>query len=242
MKGILTAITLALGAIVALPAQAQTFNGQTRGMVALRAGPDAGYPQVAMLPAGANVTIYGCVDDWSWCDVQWRHERGWVSAGMLDTHHSGRYYTVGVYSYDLGIPILSFIIYDYWSRHYWARPWYRQAPKWYSYRPNRPNRHIRPPVYGPRPPAYLPPVHDPRPPYHGHWPGQGRPDWGRDRNHRRDREWNRGENHHRNREWGGDRNRNEVRRPDVQQPPSQRQIQQIRRERVEQRIQRQQEK
>lgn len=185
MKAILTAITLGLGALIALPAQAQSFIGQTRGLTPLRAGPDIGYPQVAVLPGNASVRIYGCVDDWTWCDVEWANDRGWVSAGMLDTRYSGRVYTVGSSGYDIGIPILGFLIHEYWDHHYRTKHWYRDNNRWFNYRPARV---YVPPKYRPVPPIHRPPVVRPLPPVHRPIPTppvnrpvpprHDRPDWG----------------------------------------------------------------
>ncbi|WP_430390922.1 SH3 domain-containing protein [Dyella sp. 20L07] len=45
----------------------------------MRAGPDSSYPDVVMLDTGTEVSIQGCVDGWSWCDVIAGGNRGWVA-------------------------------------------------------------------------------------------------------------------------------------------------------------------
>lgn len=149
---------------------AQADTGYTTGPANLRTGPDAGYPRILTLPAGAAVEIYGCIDDWSWCDVQWRGERGWLSAGLIDYSWSGRRVGVESYGPQLGLPILVFGFDSYWSSHYRNRAWYRDRDRWQSYRPPpRPHPAPRPPSHGPsRPPnAGVP---GPRPPGdHGDW-------------------------------------------------------------------------
>jgi uncharacterized protein YraI len=49
----------------------------------MRAGPDPVYPVVAVIPINAEVTIYGCNEGRSWCDVQWGPNRGWAYAEYL---------------------------------------------------------------------------------------------------------------------------------------------------------------
>src|SRR3954471_25079429 len=52
---------------VSLAALAQ--EAYTTRTVNVRAGPDLSYPVVAGLGGGAPVQVFGCLDDWSWCDV-----------------------------------------------------------------------------------------------------------------------------------------------------------------------------
>lgn len=140
-------------------------DAYTTARVNLRTGPDAGYPRIVTLPAGERVDIYGCINDWSWCDVRWNRERGWVSAGLLDYSYQNQRYGIYDYGPQLGLPILTFVIGNYWGSHYRNRPWYRERTRWTNYRPvYRP----RPPR--PRPPQILPPrpggpsIQPPRPP------------------------------------------------------------------------------
>ena len=44
--------------------------------VNMRAGPGTEYPVVATIPAGSPITAWGCVADYSWCDVTWGGEIG----------------------------------------------------------------------------------------------------------------------------------------------------------------------
>jgi uncharacterized protein YraI len=129
----------------------------------LRAGPDVGYPSIAVLPAGTEVELYGCVDDWSWCDVETANERGWISAGLLDYDWDGQQVDVYDYGPQLSLPIVSFVFGTYWDNYYRGRPWYRQRNHWSNYHP----------VYRPRPPhrpvPHLPP-RQPRPPHHADRP------------------------------------------------------------------------
>ncbi|MFT4197612.1 MAG: SH3 domain-containing protein [Pseudoxanthomonas sp.] len=145
-----------LGALLAAAAfapaaLAQVHPGYTNRSANLRSGPDVGYPRILTLPPGAPVTIFGCVDDWSWCDVQYRGERGWLSAGLLDFDDHGRRVGVDRYGADIGLPILTFALGLYWSEHYRDRSWYRNRSRWEGYHPP-----ARRPVQPQRPVAQRP--------------------------------------------------------------------------------------
>jgi uncharacterized protein YraI len=114
-------------------------------------GPDTSYPTVAVLGPGASVEVMGCLDDWSWCDVAFADNRGWVYSPYLSYVYQG--YRVPFYSYapSFGIPIISFSLGSYWDRYYRARPWYGRRDYWASRAPV----HVRP--AGPAPQSTPPP-------------------------------------------------------------------------------------
>ncbi|MBO9716875.1 MAG: SH3 domain-containing protein [Pseudoxanthomonas sp.] len=120
----------------------------------LRTGPDSGYPPILTVPAGEAVEVLGCIDDWSWCDIYWDGERGWISAGLLEYDDSGNrvdVYDHGVYT---GWPIVTFVFGSYWHDHYRDRYWYHDRDYWQAYRPPpRPRPVYR---YPPPRPAYAP--------------------------------------------------------------------------------------
>jgi uncharacterized protein YraI len=133
---------------VSFAASAQdAFTTQT---VNVRAGPDNSYPAVAVLGTGAPVHVMGCLDDWSWCDVIFGDNRGWVYSPYLSYVYQG--YRVPFYSYApaFGIPIISFSVGSYWDRYYRGRPWYGRRDYWERRQPV----HVRP--SGPPPRASLP--------------------------------------------------------------------------------------
>ena len=80
---------VAAGALVPAAAQA-AVAGFATGNVNLRAGPSTQYPVVTTIRAGDRLTIFGCVRGYSWCDVNWRGNRGWVSSSYLDSFFDNR--------------------------------------------------------------------------------------------------------------------------------------------------------
>jgi len=125
----IAAVMICLGlTIVANPAHAA--NGFTVEAVRLRAGPDSAYPIVAHLPARARLDIYGCVEDYLWCDVSWGGIRGWMNGRYLETNFQNRDLYIIDAAPSIGVPILSFSINDYWGRYYHRRPFYRERARY----------------------------------------------------------------------------------------------------------------
>lgn len=124
-----TKAALALG-LLAVPALASAADAWTRSAVNLRTGPDADYPRIVTLRGGQPLQVYGCISDWSWCDVSSGGYRGWVSAGFLDYERNGRRVQVSVSGASLGLPVLSFVLGTYWDQHYRGKSWYAQRPQY----------------------------------------------------------------------------------------------------------------
>jgi uncharacterized protein YraI len=133
MKHILSKTLLSLSILVT--ASAYAANGYVTENVYLRAGPDPGYPSVAMLDAGTPVAIEGCVNGWSWCDVDAGGNRGWVAGEFLQDDYRGQRVLVPQYGVEIGIPIISFVFATYWQDHYRNRSWYSQRQRWSQVRP-----------------------------------------------------------------------------------------------------------
>jgi uncharacterized protein YraI len=115
---------VAAGALAPAIAQA-AVPGFATGNVNLRAGPSTDYPVVTTLRAGDRLTIFGCVRGYSWCDVNWRGNRGWVSATYLEATYAQRRVRLPAYAARIEVPIISFTVGDYFDRNYRDRPWYR---------------------------------------------------------------------------------------------------------------------
>lgn len=162
MKRLSLALFAALFAVVGTAAVAG--NAYTQGQVNLRAGPSVDYPIVMSIPPGSLLAVNGCLDDFTWCDVDWEGNHGWVYGSYLYYDYQNRRVPVLDVGAALGIGVIAFNLGDYWGRYYVGRPWYARRSYWN----NRPPPPRRPPMR-PRPP-YVPG----RPP-HGGPGGPGRP-------------------------------------------------------------------
>ena len=157
-------------ALLVLPATARAQSALTTTAVTLRSGPSTDYPPVLVLPTAAPVTVYGCLDGWSWCDVSFQANRGWVYGSYLAYPYQGNNVPILGFGASLGLPIISFSLGDYWGRYYQGRPWYGRRDYWLRHPPP-----MRPGPGGYRPPHRpRPPISPPRPrPPGGHHPGGG---------------------------------------------------------------------
>lgn len=138
--------------VLALSAAAAAQNAVTTDPVSVYAGPDDSYPMVAQLDADTPVQVMACLDDWSWCDVRFEDNRGWVYAPGITYNYEGGYVPFYAYAPSFGIPVVQFTIGEYWDRYYHGRPWYAQRDEWVHR--GLPD-HRRPP--GPPPSAGPPP-------------------------------------------------------------------------------------
>lgn len=123
---------LALAALIA-PAAAQAASPAVAlATVNLRAGPGTNYPVVRSVPAGARLTTFGCNASFSWCDVSWGPNRGWMSASRIQIVYAGRPVIVTpAAAVGAGLAVVAFNQ-AYWSTHYVGRPWYGS---WNRYAP-----------------------------------------------------------------------------------------------------------
>ncbi|MEX3959563.1 SH3 domain-containing protein [Trinickia sp. EG282A] len=120
------------------PAQTQAY---TNAPIDIYAAPD--YPIVAEVQEGSELTVLGCVEDYSWCDVAAPGLRGWAYGGYLSYPYQGTEVPVMTYGATIGMPIVAFSIDSYWGRHYRDRPWYHDEERWANH--PRPERGVRPP-------------------------------------------------------------------------------------------------
>jgi uncharacterized protein YraI len=115
--------------LVVSAASAET--AYTTKSVNLRAGPSRDYEVVVRAPAGVPVEVYGCVDDWTWCDVSLGgDDRGWVYAGNLEYPYENRRVVVLGHGPLVGFPIVTFSLDSYWDNYYRGRPWYSRRSYW----------------------------------------------------------------------------------------------------------------
>jgi hypothetical protein len=76
LKATLIAGAMAAGILAPVAAEAAYVTSN----VNLRSGPGTGYAAITTIPAGAQVSVSGCT---SWCSVNYRGLRGYVSAGYV---------------------------------------------------------------------------------------------------------------------------------------------------------------
>jgi uncharacterized protein YraI len=130
-KTIIRSLCVVLFGIAAAPgiAAAQS-SAYTNSVAALYAGPAPDYPVVAQLPPGTAVDVFGCLSDYSWCDVALPGVRGWIDAEQLDYPYQGYYVPLIEYGAIVGVPVTGFAIGAYWDRYYRNRPWFHDRDRW----------------------------------------------------------------------------------------------------------------
>ncbi|MEI6640908.1 MAG: hypothetical protein WCL10_02655 [Novosphingobium sp.] len=127
MRSFITMAALVAAALPLAPASAQTMRGYTSVATRLYAGPLRDYPTVRYVRRGVRVGVHGCLRDWSWCDVTYRSNRGWIAGNALRISHDGRRQGL---SADLGIGVISFSFGSYWDNNYRGRTFYNERPRW----------------------------------------------------------------------------------------------------------------
>lgn len=91
----------------------------------LRAGPGSSYPVVATMRAGDEVTIYGCLSGWRWCDINWKGHRGWAAGKYLRVSYEHRLGPITTYGPYIGLPFIVFNLDSYWDRYYDHYPFFK---------------------------------------------------------------------------------------------------------------------
>ena len=139
--------SLWLGSVLMLfSVTAMAENAVTTNAASVRAGPDDSYPEVAQLSADSPVQVMGCLDDWSWCDVAFGDDRGWLYAPDISYEYEGGYVPFYTYAPAFGLPVVAFSLDAYWGSHYRDHPWYARRDEWI----HRTIHHQRPPGPAPR--------------------------------------------------------------------------------------------
>jgi len=149
-----------LATLFALSAPAFASSAYIGINLILRAGPDIGYPRVMTLPAGTYVEVYGCLSDYTWCDVGVHGWRGWVAASYLQYYDNNTWVYLPAYGPRIGVPVVTFVLGTYWGRHYRHTSWYRERERWERSPPRSLPPPRRSPGFRPRLP---PPAHPARP-------------------------------------------------------------------------------
>ena len=136
--GIAVAFALASASTAALAGE-----GFAAGPTTLYSGPDVSYPPVDAIPAGAQLMVEGCTDGYEWCDVVAGEDRGWIAGDYIQYEYNNETVFLSGYGAAIGIPIVGFVIGDYWNRYYHNRPFYAQRDRWF----NHPMPRRAPPVF-----------------------------------------------------------------------------------------------
>ncbi len=124
--------TLFVLAIAAMPTVAAAEDAFTLQTTDIFAGPSSEFPQVAQLPPNTEVGVAGCLSDWSWCDVRFANDRGWVWAGDLGYPYQNGRVAIIEYGPRLRLPLVTFSLNTYWDAHYRSRPFFRERNVWVS--------------------------------------------------------------------------------------------------------------
>ena len=108
----------------------------------LRPSPSTRYAPVTVLPAGAIVTVSGCVRSYRWCRVYWRGHDGWASASYLAIREAGYRGYYDDYASSIGVPVIAGVVIGSIIHQRVHRPrWRRHNPRW-RHRDRRWRRHI----------------------------------------------------------------------------------------------------
>jgi uncharacterized protein YraI len=130
---LIAAVTIAI-LLGAMPPQVRAQpprpNGYPITNVNLRAGPGTYYPVIVVVPTHAPIGILGCLGDYTWCDVFFQGNRGWMRSIYLKGWYRGYYYSLRDYAPRLGYRVVSFDIGPYWDSYYRDRPFYRDRGRW----------------------------------------------------------------------------------------------------------------
>jgi len=122
-------IGIALGILTA-PSRAFAYQAFITSGASLLSGPGADYPPVADISGGEPVEVHGCVGGYGWCDVAFQGYRGWFDARLLAYPYQGQRVPLISFGAQIGVPVVSFSVEDYWGRFYRDRPFYRERARW----------------------------------------------------------------------------------------------------------------
>lgn len=105
----LKAILLGTAGAVALTgaAMAQTTASATTELN-MRAGPGPNYEVIGAIPADGQVTVNGCTETGSWCQVTMDGKTGWSYAQYLTSDYEGQRVVVVEQREALGVPVATY--------------------------------------------------------------------------------------------------------------------------------------
>src|SRR5690242_15051508 len=119
-----------VAAIFAAPTAANAQRAWVLNGAEIYAGPGNDHPLVARVAPGVNVHVQGCLSDYTWCDVTFGGNRGWVYAGELAYTYQSRRVPILDYGPRIGLPVITFSLGNYWDHYYRGRSWYHDRDRW----------------------------------------------------------------------------------------------------------------
>ena len=126
------ALKLVLVAMVALAVSrsAQAYQAYIAAGGSLQAGPAFDYPSVATISDGEPVEVFGCVEGYDWCDVSFHGYRGWFDGRHLLYSYEAQRVPLVDFGQQIGVPVVTFALDDYWGNHYRGQPFFRDRDRW----------------------------------------------------------------------------------------------------------------
>ena len=118
MKRLSLALLAALFSLFDSTADAANAYTQGRGASAGRS--EHRLSIVMSIPPNSLLAVNGCLDDFTWCDVDWEGNHGWLYGNYLYYDYQQRRVPVIDVGAALGIGIVAFNLGDYWGVTTWV--------------------------------------------------------------------------------------------------------------------------
>ena len=100
---------------------------RTTSSIVLHAGPGNDFPTLDKIGAHRTLDLHGCVKGGTWCDVSYRHDRGWVRASSLQSRHGNGYVALRD---TRSLPTVTFSLGSYWDHNYRHRDFYQHRDRY----------------------------------------------------------------------------------------------------------------
>jgi uncharacterized protein YraI len=127
-------VLIALGGLTAAHADTTTV-WFVPGPVDLRSGPDESFPIVASIPSKEHMELEGCLQNWTWCDISWNGQRGWVSGHAIEAIYQNKTSYVADIASTANVPVITYNTGTYWDTHYRTAPFYTQREHYIHWTP-----------------------------------------------------------------------------------------------------------
>ncbi|HPE31446.1 MAG TPA: SH3 domain-containing protein [Parvularculaceae bacterium] len=144
MRKMIGALIGVLSLFAAGAAMADPGPGHVRTSLNMRAGPGTAFPVVMVLSRDVQVAIIGCLDDRTWCDIEYDGARGWVSGAYISVLIDGGYRPVRGSGARVVVSVLGWDIDDYWDNHYRRANFYSDRERYRHEGPGSQGRSSQP--------------------------------------------------------------------------------------------------